>query len=54
VSEEGQGFLRKVEVIKSSLNDVLAAIYQAGLLKPVCKPEHTCGFHSSIEHSVEE
>ena len=54
ISEEGQGLIRSVGDIKSTLKDMFSLICQMGYFKPMNKSNALCGFHASNGHSIEE
>jgi len=54
MGEEDLSLVRSVIEIKKPMNEVFRAICQAGLYQYEYRPEDKCGFHASIEHSVDE
>ena len=54
ISEEGQGLIRSVEKLKSSLKDIFSLICQMGYFKLINCSEDSCGFHADNDHSIEE
>jgi len=54
MDKEGQSLLRRIDGIRSSLKDVFIALCHTSLSKFEYKPEYTCEFHSSTEHSINE
>jgi len=54
ISEEGQGLIRSVENMKSSLKDIFSLICQMGYFKLINCSEDSCGFHADNDHSIEE
>jgi len=46
--------VRKVDKIKSSMEDVFMTLCQTGLLKVKCQQGGTCSFHPDAQHSINE
>ena len=54
MDEEGFGLVRKVDKIKSSMEDVFMTLCQTGLLKVKCQQARTCSFHPDAQHSIND